>query len=102
MESKELGLHVERQVTDLVKKQRAPRSRPYEALLIADGAGEAAPAVTEQLAVREVAAAWWSELCTGGTEPSVLAGWTRCEIARATRSLPSSALTHPWMRTVRL
>src|SRR6185503_12672038 len=53
-ESQQLRLDVERQVADLVEEQGAACRRSNESLLIADGAGETAAAVAEQLAIGEI------------------------------------------------
>src|SRR5581483_2145567 len=54
--SQQLRLHVERQVADLVQKQRAACGSAHEPRLIRDRTGEAAAPVTEELTVCEIAA----------------------------------------------
>src|SRR5262245_39670062 len=48
-------LDIEREVADLIEKQRAAHRCPDEPLLIRDGTGEAATSMAEQLAIRQVA-----------------------------------------------
>src|SRR5438876_7377785 len=51
----QLGLHVERQVANLVEEQRAAGRRSHKAELIRYRSGEAASPMTEQLAVGQLA-----------------------------------------------
>ena len=55
-EAQQLGLHVERQVADLVEKERAGISRSHQPRLVGHRAGERAAAMAEQLTVGQVAA----------------------------------------------
>ena len=83
-ESQQLRLHVERQIADLVEKDRAADGGADHAGLVGHRAGEAAAPVAEQLAVGELAGRAGAVV---GQEHRGAAGepaW----IARATRSLP--------------
>ena len=82
--AQQLDLHVQRQVGDLVEERGAAVGRREETGLVADGAGEAAAPVTEQLALDQLVGMAPQFTGTNGRSARGPVAW----ITRATSSLP--------------